>query len=444
MARRAFLIGLALLGWLVATSPASAQLGLIRDAEIERTVRDLAAPLFSAAGIPPSSVSIYLVNDDRLNAFVAGGQNLFLNAGLLMRAETPEQLAGVIAHETGHIAGGHLVRISPAADRAEAVRVLGMVLGAAAAAAGAPEVGMAAMLGGQQVGQQSFLRFSRGQEQAADQAALNYLEATGTSARGLAEFFRILDDQRMLSGSRVDPYFQTHPLTRDRIEFVERQVAAERERRPLDPATVERHERMVAKLAGFMESPASVSRRYEGRDDFAARYARAIAAFRSNDAPGALRQLAALQAEEPDNPFLHELQGQILFERGRVADAVAPYRRAVDLAPREPLIRLGYGRALLETGEEAAAADALATVVQAEPSNSFAWRQLGIARGRLGEVGTSNLALAEAAVLRGEFADARLFLARADEALAEGSRERRQLNDLRVALETAEREAQRR
>ncbi len=440
---RKALLALALTVGLVAP-PAWAQLGLIRDAEIERTIRELAAPIFSAAGIGASSVRIYLVNDDSLNAFVAGGQNMFLNTGLLMRAETPEQLAGVIAHETGHISGGHLVRMSMAAERAAAEQILAAILGAAAVAAGAPQVGTAVILGGEQVARQGFLRFTRGQEQAADQAAITYLAHAGIGAEGLLEFFRVLDGQQMLTGSRVSPYLQTHPLTRDRIAFVERQVQARPQPEPMAPEFVERHARMVAKLAGFLDNPSRALQRYEGDDSFAGRYARAIATFRLNDGQGALRQLQELKALEPNNPFLHELEGQILFETGRVQDAVAPYRRAVELAPREPQVRFGYGRALLESGEVDRAAEAFEAVVQAEPRNAWAWRLLGIARGRLDDLGPSNLALAEAAILRGELGEARLFLGRADQILPASGRERQHYHDLQAALELADREAQRR
>jgi predicted Zn-dependent protease len=424
--------------------PAQAQLGLVRDAEIERTVRDLSAPIFSAAGISPSSVRIYLIADDSLNAFVAGGQNLFLHTGLLARSETPEQLAGVIAHEAGHIAGGHLVRLSGAVERAAAEQILSALLGAAAIVAGAPELGQAVIMGGDQIARQGFLRFNRGQEQAADQAALAYLDATGLGAEGLLEFFRILDSQQMLQATRVSPYMQTHPLTRDRIAFIERHTASRPQQSPPDAETVERHRRMVAKVEAFLQQPTRVLQAYADDDSFAGRYARAIATYRLNDTNGALRLLEPLEAAEPSNPFLHELKGQILFESGRVGEAVAPYALAVQLAPREPLLRLGHGRALMESGNEAAAIEAFQNVVQAEPRNAFAWRMLGIARGRAGDLGPSNLALAEAAVLRGEFGEARLFLGRADQMLPAGGRERQQFYDLQAALEAAEREAQRR
>lgn len=428
---------------LAAVDPARAQFQLIRDAEIEATVRDLSAPIFSAAGINPSSVSIYLVSDDRLNAFVAGGQNMFLFTGLLMRSATPEQLAGVIAHETGHIAGGHLVRLADARGNASVEQILSVLLGAATAAAGAPEIGGAIIAGGQGFALQNFLAFTRGQEQAADQAAVSYLDRTGIGAQGLLEFFQVLDQERLLAGVTENPYLQTHPLTRDRISFVERHVRASSVVPRLPAGAVERHARMVAKLQGFIEQPTRAMRDLEGRDDIAARYGRAIVAFRLNDLQGALRQMDDLIAAEPANPYFHELKGQILYENGRVAEAVAPYREAVRLAGDEPLLQLGYGRALLEAGDPEAAAAPLAAVVRAEPGNAFAWRIYGIALGRADQLGRSNLALAEAAILRRQVEDAGLFLARAEDLVATAT-ERQWLADLRRAFETMREEAGRR
>ena len=410
------------------------QLRLIRDAEIEAGVAALARPIFRAAGITPSAVDIYLVNDDRLNAFVAGGQNLFLFTGLMKRADTPEQLAGVIAHEAGHIAGGHLVRTGEAMERAAIEQILGVVLGAAAAAAGSPQAGGAIIMGGQSLAQQGFLRHSRAQEQAADQAAVTYLDRTGIGAGGLRDFFEILDQQRMLSGARPTPYLQTHPLTRDRIAFVARH--ADDGDAGVDAEARERHARIVAKLRGFLDQPARARAEFAGRGDIAGRYGHAIATYRLGDVPGALRELEALLEREPANPYFHELIGQIRFETGEVEAAVTPYREAVRLASDEPLLKLGLGRALLQSGEPEAAVAPLQAVVSAEPRNAFAWRTLGIARGRAGDLGASNLALAEAAVLQRRFDDAGLYLARADERVSSGP-ERQQLADLERALERA-------
>ncbi|HZC13835.1 MAG TPA: M48 family metalloprotease, partial [Thermoleophilaceae bacterium] len=403
-----------------ARAPALAQgreISLIRDAEIEATLRDLAGPVFEAAGLSRDSVRLYIVNDDRLNAFVAGGMNLFLNTGIIRRAEHSGQLLGVIAHETGHIAGGHLSRAPEAMRRATAEAILATVLGAAAAMAGAGEVGTAIIAGGHHVAQQNLLKFSRTQEQAADQAAVTYLRRAGVSAEGLLEFFKILETQNALVEIQ-SPFLLTHPLTRERIAFMENQVATEPPglaRTP--PGMEERYARMIAKLDGFLGEPQRVLRDYANRDGVAARYARAIAHYRVPDLNAALAELDPLIAEYPDDPYFHELRGQILFENGRIAEAIPAYRTAVKLRPDAALIRVGLGQALIESSEPGANGDALAHLKEAvrlDPDNATAWRLLGIAHGRNEEPGLSSLALAEYALLTNRQEDAKLYARRAE------------------------------
>jgi predicted Zn-dependent protease len=415
--------GTALLaGALVALLPyvsARAQtISLIRDAEIEDTLRQISGPILDVAGLGRNSVRIYIVKDPQLNAFVAGGMNLFLNTGLIMRTEDSGQLAGVIAHEVGHIAGGHLSRIGGAQRRAAAEMILATVLGVAAAAAGAPGLGTAIISGGHSYAQGGLMRFSRGQEQAADQAGVSYLEQTGVSAAGLAEFFHVLENQNVLAVSRTSPYLQSHPLTRDRIRFVESQVAAEGGRLPESPPEwALAHGRMVVKLQAFLLDPRDVLARYKTNDTLLGRYAKAIALYRLPDLPAALEAIDALIAEHPDDPYFHELKGQMLFENGRIAEAIPPYQKAVELRPDAPLLRVGLAQALIESGAPGANAEAMAQLEEAvgrEPTNAGAWRLLGIAQGRNGLEGVSNLSLAEYALLIGKQDDARLYARRAE------------------------------
>ena len=401
---------------LPAGSPAAREIGLIRDAEIEHYLDELTAPILEAAGLGSDSVSIYIVQDNQLNAFVAGGMNLFINTGLLMRTTHSGQVAGVIAHEVGHIAGGHLSRIPAAAGRATAEMILATLLGAATAIVGAPEIGAAIITGGQSYAQNNFMRFSRGQEQAADQAGVKYLDRAGVSSKGLAEFFRVLEKENVLAVSRMNPYLQSHPLTRDRINFVDNHVANS----PLaeqPPGQAEAHARMVAKLRAFLDDPRQVLQRYDRDESVPGRYARAIARYRLPDLDRALADIDALLAEYPDDPYFHELKGQMLFENGRIDAAIEPYRESVRLAPNSPLLEIGLGRALLEAGAGGSNAEAirqLEDALQDEPTNAFGWRLLGIAQGREGNEGLSNLSLAEYALLVGKPEDAKLYARRAE------------------------------
>ena len=425
----------------VGADAASAQsrggINLVRDAEIEATLREITNPILDAAGMSPHAIDLYIVRDRTLNAFVAGGSNLFLNTGLLMRTEHPGQLAGVIAHEVGHIAGGHLSRVGGAQSRAAAEVILSTVLGAAAAVAGAPALGTAIIAGGQTVAQGDYLRFTRSQEQAADQAAISYLRRIEVSSAGLGEFFHILDEQNLLSGSRINPYLQSHPLTRDRIRFVEGQTTLTGDDgRSYPEAWDAGHERMVAKLEAFLEDPARVLQ-MAGGDSLADRYKRAIALYRLPDLDNAVEEIDALIGEYPNDAYFHELKGQMLFENGHVKAAVEPYREAVRLEP-VALLEIGLARALMESEGASGsqeAIDRLKNAVREEPRNASAWRLLGIAQGRAGEEGEASLSLAEWALLAGKEDDAKLHARRAEHRIGPDDPGWLQLQDILRAIE---------
>ncbi|WP_245978266.1 M48 family metalloprotease [Allostella humosa] len=380
---------------------------LIRDAEIEATVRAYAAPLFSVASLDPDAVQVYLVNDQRINAFVAGGQRLFLNTGLILQAKTPNQLSGVIAHETGHIAGGHLARIQDALSTATTTAIVSMLLGIAAAAlAGDGKAAGAAIVGGTSLAQRNLLYYNRGQESSADQAGFSYLERTGQSARGMLEFFEILERQELLAAIRQDPYMRSHPLTRERMDAVRAHVQRSKYKDAVDPPELLlRHARMLAKLRGFLQSPSETLRQYPQSDQsMPARYARAIAYYRIPDLKRALPEIDRLLADFPADPFFHELKGQVLFENSRVAEAEAPYREALRLAPGEALLRYGLAQVLLERNDQSAATEARALLNEAvrhETRNPSFWRLLAIAYGREGNLGMTALSLAEQASASG-------------------------------------------
>lgn len=444
---RATLSGLAALGFLASPflpKEASA-LSLIRDSEIETTIRTFSTPLFEAGGLNPDSVRIYLVADDQLNAFVAGGMNMFLNTGLLRRADNANQLIGVIAHETGHITGGHLTQLSQRLRTASSTAMVSTILGIlAGVATGSGEAGAAIIQGGQGLAMDSLLGFSRAQESAADQTALLLLDRTGQSSRGMRDFLRKLEDQELMPPSRQDAYLRTHPLTRDRIEHVESHLS----RSPLADAPDPPHfetlfKRMQAKLQGFMDSPTrTLSRIPEDAPGIEARYTRAIALFRLGEIDRALPVIETLIAEESDNPYFHELKGQMLFEHGRIADALEPYQNAMERAPDAPLIRLALARVQIALDDrnllEPAIRNLLRVTAQ-ESDNAFAWDQLAVAYGRDEQFGLSALASAEAAMARGLPGEALDHVTRGERRIQEGSPGWLRLQDIRSAAEQAQR-----
>jgi predicted Zn-dependent protease len=411
----------ALLLLLVVAAPGAGAATIVRDAEIEDYLARLSEPIFKAAGVDPEAVRVRLLADDDLNAFVAGGQQLFLFTGLIKRAETPEQLAAVIAHETGHLAGGHLTRVARAADTATAEAFITALLGAAAAVAGAPELGTAIIAGGQTLAERGFLAFTRSQEQIADQAAIGYLERAGYSPRGLLEFMQILERRDLGITREGAEFLRTHPLTRNRIRFLEEQVAASPLRDAQLPVElIDAHARAVAKIEGFLDDPAEVLRRRTG-EGFADRYARSVAVFRAGRVDEALALVDGLLRERPHDAYVHELRGQLLLGSGRVREAEPPYREALRLIPSSPLIRLELARVLVEQNDPARLPEAralLQEVVRLEPRHPLAWRLLGLVEGRLGNEGPSLLALTEWAVLTGRLKDAELYLTRARRQIA--------------------------
>lgn len=423
--------------------PASAEgLALIRDAEIENTIEDWATPLLRAAGVAPESVTIRMVRDDSLNAFVTLGNNLFLHTGLLKRSENAGQVMGVVAHEIGHIAGGHAVRFKDEIKRAQTLSMIASALGmAAAAGSGRGDVGAAVMMGGSQAAMRNLFSYSRTQESAADQAAVKYLRATGQSAEGLVEFFDILGDQEMLQTAQQDPYVRTHPLTRERITSLQEQVA-QTDLPPAGSTAADEiaHARMVAKLTAFLDTPGRTFARYPETDtSLPARYAHAVAYYRQGHLAQALPVIDGLLAEYPEDPYFHELKGQMLLESGRVADSLGSYRHAVELAPDEPLIRISLAHALIETQDDALLAEAedhLSRALDEETRNGFAWRLLATVYGRRDDMTMASYAMAESALLNGDPTQAQFHASRAEKGLKMGDPIWMKVQDVQQRAET--------
>jgi predicted Zn-dependent protease len=410
----------------VAAQAAPLRIVTIRDAETESLLRRLAHPLMRAAAVDPGTVRMTLIRNGSLNAFVAQGNFLYLHTGLLQRAESAAEVAGVLAHETGHIMGGHLARL-PDELRNAMLRSLGaMLLGGAAAAASGESGAMAAgMLGGQAMAMNELMAFSRSQEHSADQAALNLLQAVGWPVGGLARLLERLLEREQISVGRQDPYFRTHPLSRDRLDFVKENVARSGNGGAAMPEAIERAFAMVrAKLDGFIEPEAAVTRLYPASDTGPpARYARAIVALRAGRIEQAMTVMQPLAAEAPADVWLREFTGRVLLEGQRPAEAARYYAAAVRLAPNEPLIRIGHARALIEIGQPPQlrlAASELDTALRRESQNAIAWRQLAVVRGRLGETALADLALAEEALILRDTRQAASLARRAEGALPAG------------------------
>ena len=418
LSRLARLLMLALVLGFAAARPAAAQ-SILRDSETELLFRDISAPLITAAGLDPKATNVVLLNDPEINAFVATGQTVYIQSGLLVASDNVNQLQGVVAHELGHVAGGHAIRIQGGSNEATGITIATMVLGALAIAAGAGDAGMGIMMAGQRAALGRFLAFSRTQESSADLAGARYLAAAGVSGKGSLEFFKKLQNQEYrLAVAEKDSYDRTHPLGSERInalrEVYEKDPAWNR---PLDPKLEARFQRVKAKLLGFVNPRQATIRYPESDQSVPAHYARAYAYHLGAYPDKALAEAESLLRADPHDPFFLELKGQILLESGRPAEAIAPLREATDRSGDQPLIAAMLGHALISTEKAPNMAEAkqvLKSAVNRDNQNPFAWYQLGIIYDREGDLSRAALATAERNNLEG---NPKLALASAEMAL---------------------------
>lgn len=423
---------------------------LIRDAEVEATLGRLTAPIFKTANLPTDSVNIYILDDITPNAFVFNGRNMVFTTGILRSLETPEQLMGVIAHETGHITGGHLARREEALSKATGPALLGLLVGIAAAAAGGGGAAAGAMVSGQQVAQRAFLAYNRAEESAADQAALTYLDRAGIDPTGMKEVLEQFRGQEIFSAQNRDPYALTHPMSAARLTAVERRVAASPHVGAKTPPEIDYwFQRMRAKLDGFLERPQRLLDRLDPDDvsEFTT-LRRAVALHRLPDPEKALVEVDRLIKIRPNDPYYYELKGQILLESGRGADAVAPYREAVRLAPNEPLILAYLGRALLSLNDPAADREALKALergaARSNGGDATLLRDLAFAYARTGDEGMAALVTAERLAISGARHDAVIQARRALDMLPAGSTGAIRAQDIIASIDTNGRDGRQR
>ena len=406
--------GLALLAaFALAVQPVAAQ-SVLRDAETEELLNDMARPLIEASELEPGNVEIVLINDSSINAFVAGGQVVYVHAGLINAAETANEVQGVIAHELGHITAGHVIRFNERTRGAQGITILSLLLGVGAALAGAGDAALGAIMAGQQAATGSFLAFNRNQEASTDLAGARYLSGAGISGRGSLAFFerlRNMEIRRGFSQSDEAAYGRTHPLAGDRLQTL-RGLYAEDPAwdAPDDPELQDRFLRVRAKLYGYLAPSEHTLRQYPLTDmSVPARYARAYAYHKDAQVENALAEADSLLAISPDNPYYLELKGQILLESGRPQDALVYLRRATDITLNQPLIAAIFGHALIATEDEANYPEAervLRAAVAKDRFNPFAWYQLGVVYAARGDIPRARLASAEQQVMSRNYPEA--------------------------------------
>lgn len=440
-------------GLLAAPPPASAQgISLIRDTEIERVLEGYERPLMEAAGLAPGAVKIRIVNDSSFNAFAAqspfieASEDIFVNTGMILRSKTPNEVIGVLAHETGHIAGGDVVRGGMAMQKASIPMLIGMAIGVAAMIAGAGEAGMGAIVLGQQAAQSQFLQFSRAQESTADQRAITYLNRTHQSGQGMVRVFERLANEAAMTADYSQAFATDHPADRQRIDQLQTRVDASPYKGiPDSPEAIHEFHMIQAKLVGYLSNPDAVLAHFPASDTSdEAYYARAMAYLRKPELKKAIEQTETLIAREPENPYFREMLGQIYVEMSQPEKGIAPYQKSVDLMPDAPLLRVSLAAAQLATEKQAMAKPALDNLkiaLQQESDSTFGWYEAAQAYSQLGNQPMANLSTAERYYWAGGMKQAAVFAARASLKLPKGSTDWQRANDIvAIAAPQAKRE----
>jgi len=419
---------------------------VLSDTEIGATLSAYARPLLIAGGLQPDSVAIRMVVDDSMNAFATQGNNVYFHTGLLLRAKNSNEVIGVMAHEIGHIAGGHVIMVASDMAAPNAISLLATLLGVAAGvASGNPEVGMAVLMGGQRAAIGSFLSFSRGQESRADQFALKVLNDTHQSAKGLHDFFDRLAGEERLVTTNQDPYVRTHPLNRDRMTSIDAAMQmSPYTNQPLDPELERQHKRMIAKLFAFLKPQITTLQKYPESDkSIEGRYARAIAYYRRGQFDQALPLVDSLLTDAPQDPYFWQIKGDMLLSRSKVEDAIVAYREALKFLPDAPEILTSLAHASVESGQPEYAGEAQAALKRAlalDPENPTAWDMLARSYAQNNEVGLSAYAAAERAILLGQFGDVARYSNQAEKLLEKDTPTWYRLQDIKVLAQNYLRE----
>ncbi len=444
------MLGLALGLVLVAAAaagPLRAQV-LLRDADIEHALREVARPVLAAAGFGPDQIRILVIEDRRLNAFVGDAQHVFVSSGLMLRMKDAPELQAVLAHEIAHIANGHITRRAANARSARSAAGMGILLALAAAGAGAGEAAAGVALGAAGSAQRLFFAHTRAEEAAADQSGVRYLAAAGIDPGAMVRVLELFRGQEALNIGRQDPYAVTHPLSRDRIRALEGHAAAWGGAAREDPAAAYWFARAQGKLGAWLQNPAQTLRAVgrEGGGDVAT-LRRAVALHRQPKPAEAIAEAQRLAAARPDDPFLRDLLCQILLESRRPAEAVATCRDAVRMSPRHPLLLAGLGRALVAEGSARALGEAIEVLEAArsrDPADPAMLRDLARAYAGTGQPGMASVATAERYALLGRFEDAALHARRAQDQLPRGGPGWLRAEDVLRAAEAASARARRR
>lgn len=385
---------------------------LLSDAEIENNLKLYIKPLVKAAKLNPDNITIHIVADPSLNAFVINGTDMFINSGLIIKfADDPNVLYGVMAHEIAHIYAGHLTRMRSDYENMSKVALGGAVLGVASMFAGAPDAGAFVAMGSAQAAERGMLKYSREYETEADKIAVNLLYKTNNNGQGLIKFFQYMS-QRDRS-IMPDPYAITHPLSNQRMASIKNSISEKLGKfgDNITPLIKINFKRMATKLEAFLASPSDVISKY--KDD---KYGLAIGYFRSGQLKKATNLLEQVIEKEPNNPYLWELKGQFYFENGIFNKSTEYYQKALSFVPKDNLIKVELASSQINSAQRNknsqainAAIKSLKQVIAAQPSNLMAYFMLSRAYGIAEDQPRAISALADFYFYQGEYEKSKIL-----------------------------------
>ncbi len=411
---------------------------LLSDTEIDMTLAQMARPVFEAGHLVPGNIRIHMIVDDSINAFVNSSTDMFVNTGLILKSKNANEIIGVMAHETGHIVGGHTVMVSSDMAAVTSITLLSTLLGIAlGVASGNPEVGLAIMMGGQRAALGRYLSFSRSQESRADQFALQALDDSHQSAQGLFNFFERIQGEMLLYTSHPDPYLQTHPIPADRLEMVGNWLTKAHYTKEVDSPEMHRqYVRMIAKLYAFLKPQIATLQKYPASDkSVEARYARAIAYYRRSQFDQALPLVDGLLVDLPKDPFFWQIKGDMLLSKAKIDDAVVAYREAIKYLPNAPEILVAMSRAMNESHNPEYFPETetnLKHALQLDPENPDAWDLLAASYAQNNKLGLSAYAASERAIIMGQFGDVVRYTMQAEKLLEKDTPIWYRLQDIKI------------
>lgn len=338
-----------------------AQFKIIRDAEIEKTIFELAIPIIDASEINKQAINFYIVNDSAINAFVAGGQNIFINSGLITKFNNPETLIGVLAHEMGHISAGHLARSGEEFEKSKNIAILSYLLGIGAMISGSADAGMAIISGGSDVFFKNQMKYTRWQEESADKLAMDYLSKAKIDSNGLIELLKYFYQENLGVKSVMNEYLLSHPVSEKRISAIRNyQQNHQIKAKSLSKELLQDFLMARAKLIAFNASDIEFSLQeiekflLKNQQDIPAQYQKTILLYRLGRIDDSLKILNKIIDKYQNNGFLIELKAQILFENGNIVDAVKNYHLAIKKIDNRfnALIKISFANALLKAQEQ--------------------------------------------------------------------------------------------